>query len=60
MLGFQGKPMGRREFIALLGSTAAVWPLTAHAEQRKVPTIGVLDHMSREQYGLVTALYRID
>ena len=57
MLGSQGKPMRRREFIALLGSTAAVWPLTAHAEQRKVPTIGVLDHMSREQYGLVTASY---
>ena len=34
--------MRRREFIALLGSTAAVWPLTAHAEQRKTPTIGVL------------------
>jgi hypothetical protein len=49
--------MGRREFIALLGSTAAVWPLTVRAEQRKVPTIGVLDHMSREQYGLVTASY---
>jgi len=49
--------MRRREFIALLGSTAAVSPLIAHAEQRKVPTIGVLDHMGREQYGLVTASY---
>ncbi len=33
--------MRRREFIVLLGSTAA-WPLTAGAQQRKTPTIGVL------------------
>jgi putative ABC transport system substrate-binding protein len=48
----------RRDFIALIGSTAVAWPLSTGAQQLTRPVIGFLDPTSLEKYAPFVAAFR--
>jgi len=50
--------MKRREFVSLLGSGAAVWPLAAWAQKPTIPVIGFINGTSPQGYGHFVAAFR--
>jgi len=50
--------MKRREFLMVLGSTAAVWPLVGRAQPSTLPVVGYLNSAREQQYTHLTEVFR--
>jgi putative ABC transport system substrate-binding protein len=50
--------IGRREFIAVLGSSAVAWPITARAQQAAMPVVGFLSALGPGELAFIMPAFR--